>query len=161
MEQESKHPGGRPPKFESEEQLIQKIDEYFEYIKGEWHWKAANVDEGEKENTKEWDRMPEPCTITGLALFLGFESRQSIYDYAKNGQFSYIIKNAQFRVEHEYEKSANLAKNPTFQIFALKNMGWKDQQEVKSTNVNLNSEVSAPLSIEEAKKRLDELDSSI
>lgn len=154
-EEKHKHPG-QPRRFESAEDLKNKIDEYFEHIKGEWHWKAGNVDEGEEENTKEWDRMPEPCTITGLALFLGFESRQSIYDYAKSGEFSYIIKNAQFRVEHEYEKSALNAKNPTFQIFALKNMGWKDQQEVKSTNVNIET-TALPLSeIKKISKALDE-----
>ena len=31
-------------------------------------------------------------TITGLAYSLGFESRQSFYDYVEKGEFSYIIK---------------------------------------------------------------------
>lgn len=155
MESGKEKHAGQPRKFSSADDLKEKIDEYFEYIKGEWYWKAADVDNGEKEETKEWERLPEPCTITGLALFLGFESRQSIYDYAKSGEFSYIIKNAQFRVEHEYEKSALSAKNATFHIFALKNMGWKDQQDVKSTNVNIEA-TSMPIS--EIKRISNELD---
>jgi hypothetical protein len=157
---EEKHTGGRPPIFESSEQLKDKIDEYFEYIKGEWYWKAGSDEDGKPIDVKEWERHPEACTITGLALFLGFESRQSFYDYSKKPEFSYIIKNAQFRVEHEYEKSALNAKNPTFHIFALKNMGWKDKTEVENTNLNITT-TEPPLSIEEAKRKLDELNGSI
>jgi hypothetical protein len=71
-------------------------------------------------------------TITGLALHLGFESRQSIYDYEKNGEFSYIIKRAKLRVELAYEWRLN-SNSCTGAIFALKNMGWKDKQEVEQS----------------------------
>jgi len=50
--------GGRPPKFETEEELQNKINAYFEKC--------------EADN--------EPLTVSGIALFLGFESRQSLYD---------------------------------------------------------------------------------
>jgi hypothetical protein len=74
-------------------------------------------------------REPEPITITGLALYLGFESRQSFYDYEKRDGYSYIIKRARMRVENAYEHRLD-SKNPTGPIFALKNMGWSDKQDI-------------------------------
>lgn len=69
-------------------------------------------------------------TITGLALVLGFESRQSLYDYEKMDGYSYIIKKARLRVENGYEKSLHKQTN-SGAIFALKNMGWSDRVEEK------------------------------
>lgn len=102
---------GRPRIYETPEELQGAIDAYFLQIK---------VDK-------------EPATVTGLALSLGFESRQSVYDYEENGEFSYIIKNARLRVECEYEKRLSTAQSPTGAIFALKNMGWKDKSEQEIT----------------------------
>lgn len=69
-------------------------------------------------------------TITGLALALGFESRQSFYDYEKDSEFSYTIKRLRLSVESEYEK--RLFENAcTGAIFALKNFGWTDKTEVE------------------------------
>lgn len=116
--------GGRPRIYETEEALQEAVTGYFEYIKGE---KQSMVADGGLVQ-EIWVRNPEPATITGLALFLGFESRQSIYDYAKDGRFSYIVKSAQLRVECEYEKKLS-GNTPTGSIFALKNMGWKDKTE--------------------------------
>lgn len=97
--------GGRPAIYESPDALCEKVIEYFESVK------------------------EEKATITGLTLYLGFCSRSSLDDYEKRGEeFSYIIKRAKLAVEHSYELSGN-----TIDIFALKNMGWKDksEQEVK------------------------------
>ena len=67
-----------------------------------------------------------------MALYLGFESRQSISDYAtRNEEFSYIIKRAKLCVENSYELSGT-----AFDIFALKNMGWTDKQENEHTFTN-------------------------
>lgn len=69
-------------------------------------------------------------TISGLAYYLGFESRQSFYDYEKNAKFSYTIKRARLFIENEYEKLL-ASGNVTGAIFALKNFGWSDKQEVE------------------------------
>lgn len=98
--------GGRPPLYEDTKSLELKITEYFE--------------------------TGEHLTITGLALFLGFESRQSLYDYAEKKEFSYIIKRAKLVVENSYENSLN-STSPTGAIFALKNMGWDDKQQLDHT----------------------------
>lgn len=97
---------GRPPLFNDPSEMEDVIASYFSQMKEE----------------------ESPITISGLALYLGFESRQSFYDYEKNGDFSYIIKRARLRVESEYEKKLS-GNSVTGSIFALKNMGWKDKSE--------------------------------
>jgi len=138
--------GGRPPKYETEEELIAAVDAYFEYVEGEKHEEEIEVKNpktGKKEKVKVelWDREPEPTTVTGLALFLGFCSRQSLADYEKVEKFSYIIKKAKMRVEFGYEKALQ-TQSPAGPIFALKNMGWKDKQEFEQTH-NIGEETKA------------------
>ena len=99
---------GRPPMFESPEQMQGLIDEYFEYIRSE----------------------NEPATITGLCLYLGFESRQSFYEYGEKKDFTYTIKRARMMIENSYERNLSIANSPTGSIFALKNLGWSDKVEV-------------------------------
>lgn len=94
---------GRPLKYKTKEELEGKIEEYF----------AKNK---------------EHPTLTGLAYHLGFESRQSIYDYEERGEFSYTIKRARLFIESHYELRLYHS-SPTGAIFALKNFGWKDSIE--------------------------------
>lgn len=70
-------------------------------------------------------------TWTGLAIHLGFESRQSLEDYKKKEGFSYPIKKALLRIERKYEEA--MMKQPAGAIFALKNFGWKDKQEIEQS----------------------------
>lgn len=115
---------GRPPIFDTPDKLQEKIDEYFIWINGE----KGQAVEKDGELIQQWNRYPEPATITGLALYLGFESRQSFYDYETREDFSYTIKKARLKIENEYEKK--LSSNAvTGSIFALKNLGWKDKTE--------------------------------
>lgn len=108
--------GGRPRMYETAEDIVKEIDAYFEYIKGE-------------NNGEESLREPEPATITGLALYLGFASRQSLLDYVEKEEFSFAIKRGKLRIEHEYEKRLH-QNNPTGAIFGLKNMEWSDKTEI-------------------------------
>lgn len=124
--------GGRPPIYKDAKALAKAVDRYFVYIEGEFHMETVAVTDEETGETKlkkvkVWDRYPEPATVTGLVLFLGFAHRQSLEDYEKRVEFSDIIKRARTRVEHEYEKRLHGDKN-TGAIFALKNMGWVDKQ---------------------------------
>ena len=116
---------GRPNKYNNAEELQSKIDEYFEYIQGDF-----NTIEEKGEINKVYERFPENPAITALAAYLGFESRQSLYDYEKNKDFSYTIKRARLQIETFYEQNL-LSKGVTGAIFALKNFGWKDKQEVE------------------------------
>lgn len=101
---------GRPRIYNDPDELDQECTKYFSQLKGEVTVKP---------------------TVTGLALFLGFASKQSLYDYEKNELFSYPIKKALLQVENSYETSlySNAVAGP---IFALKNMGWKDRSEVEN-----------------------------
>lgn len=77
----------------------------------------------------------ESPTVTGLTLHLGFASRQSFYDYENRDEFSYTIKRARLRVECEYEKKLSGGKIAIGAIFALKNFGWTDRQEIKHEGI--------------------------
>lgn len=100
-------PAGRPPKFETPEELDAKIEEYFN-----------------QDNLKP--------TITGMVLHLGFCSRDAFYKYEKKEEFRYAIKNAHCRIEQKYEENLS-DNNVAGSIFALKNLGWKDKTEQQVT----------------------------
>jgi len=148
--------GGRPPVFKTPQLLAKKVDAYFKYIEGEYHIEIKRTKDEvtgkiEREKIKVWDRLPEPATITGLTLFLGFANRQSLYDYGGNNKFSGIIARARLRVEHEYEKSL-ASKSSSGAAFALKQMGWSDRQEVIQTSTNTNVNYNTTLSSDEIKE---------
>lgn len=78
---------------------------------------------------EEYFETEKSPTWSGLALYMGFESRQSLEEYKKREGFTYPIKKALLRIELIYE--SNLQKqNPAGSIFALKNFGWQDKQEI-------------------------------
>jgi hypothetical protein len=124
---------GRPPRFESVEDLQNKIDQYFEWVNGEY----CQVEELDPVtlNIIKWQkcvRPAEPITITGLVLYLGFCSRQSMFDYQDHPdkpEFSDAIKRARLKVEAAYEKNLHGCA-VAGSIFALKNMHWKDRSEI-------------------------------
>ena len=111
-------------KFKTKKKLQAAIDEYF--------------DTGATVRTVVTGVVPyqktieiQVTTITGLAFFLGFASRQSLYDYEKDGRFSYIIKRARLKIEQNYEEMLQVGSGQAAgQIFALKNMGWTDKTEI-------------------------------
>lgn len=97
--------GGKPLKFKTRKELIDKINQYF-----------SDTEKGE-------------LTVTGLALVLG--SKQLIQDYEKRDGFSDIIQQAKLFIENDYE--LDLRKNGgAHNIFALKNFGWKDKIETET-----------------------------
>ncbi|CAD0220346.1 terminase small subunit [Chryseobacterium sp. JV274] len=134
---------GRTPVYSNGEELAEKLLEYFEWIKGEFiiERKITSKTTGkgkdavtttEDEPVKIWTRYPEEPTMTGLAMYLGFESRQSLYDYGKKDGFSYPIKRALLEVENNYEKGL-FGDKVVGVIWGLKNMGWTDKTETKLT----------------------------
>ena len=120
-----KNDTGRPWFYKDPQVLQKKVDEYFSW----WHrWKVTGKDE-------KWNEIKIPMiTMTDLAIFLWFDSRQSIYDYEKEmwGNFPYIIKRARLFIEREYEERLG-GNAPTWAIFALKNMWWRDKSEQEIT----------------------------
>lgn len=100
---------GRPPKYETVEDMLPALQAWEESI-----------------------LAGETPTITGLTLALNFGDKSSLYDYAKNPEFTHSIKRAMLIVENGYEKALRES-NAAGSIFALKNMGWKDRQELDHT----------------------------
>ena len=121
-----KHPGGRPLKIQDASKLQGLADEYF----------------------RKCDEEKTPYTITGLAISLGFNSRQQISEYEDRSEFSDVIKRARLKVEHAVEHKL-FTNNPTGSIFWLKNYGWKDKQEVE-----LSGDITLSARVAEARKRL-------
>ena len=113
---------GRPPMFTDPKEVEDLVREYFE--KGV---KIKTVILGPA-NARYSIEVPVP-TITGLALYLGFESRQSFYAYELKPDFSYTIKRSRLFIENEYEELLQSG-NVAGAIFALKNLGWSDKQEI-------------------------------
>ena len=107
---------GRPPLYSEPNIMRDKILDYFDSCQ------SKISEDGEILE------FSKPITITGLCLFLGFESRQSFYDYEDKKEFSYIVKRARLVIENGYEEGL-FFKTPTGSIFALKNMGWHDKSE--------------------------------
>lgn len=130
------HPGGRPPKYTTVEELESKIEEYFDSCVPVY----AKNDDGSLVLTTKGEPVlldHNPPTITGLALHLGFTTRLSLINYQSKPQFMNTVSRAKARVELYAEKQLyNPAIKPNGPIFALKNFGWRDSQELQHTHNN-------------------------
>jgi hypothetical protein len=123
-------PVGSPPKYKTPEELQLKIDEFI------------NNPPTISQKTRDGETCEVPSlTITGLCWFLGFESRQSFYDYGKKPEFSYTIKRAKLYIESKYEEGLRFP-NCTGSIFVLKCMGWDDKSGTQA-----DESIAQPLNI--------------
>ena len=111
---------GRPPKYTSVKEFQRKIDEYFEFI--------TDPVTGE---------YKKPPTVSGLALFLGFVDRRSMYHYRDKDKFYAPVKTAIGKIEQYHEEKIARGERCSGNIFALKNFGWTDKFE-HETNTNMN-----------------------
>jgi hypothetical protein len=135
---------GRPPIYSEDEseKVAELVDDYFEWIKGEYHEETVVVTEEDQDGSKNkvqkiikvWDRNPEPPSVTGLTLHLNFSSKDTLYQYAKKPSFSDSIKKGLTKIEQYHEFKIGYGDKCTGNIFALKNMGWVDKtvQELKA-----------------------------
>lgn len=146
MGREDKKNVGRPPKFKTPEELQKKIDAYFKNCpdRRQFVTKIGEVIE-----------IPMP-TICGLCYYLGFESRQSFYDYEKEEKFSYTIKRARLFIEKEYEQLLQ-GNNCTGAIFALKNFGWVDKTEQEIIGTQIQKIFVTPQEKVSTDKHIDEI----
>lgn len=144
-----KHPGGRPPMYTNKEEIQEKIDAYFEKCEGT----VLNNADGEVVLDKYGDPVivgRKPLTITGLAIALGFNSRQSLLNYQDKEEFMDTITRAKAIVEAYAEErlfdkdGANGAK------FSLANNfeGWKEKREIEA-DVKSDITISIELSDDE------------
>jgi transcriptional regulator of met regulon len=136
-------PAGRPLKYQDINKLQQDIDAYFALCdKG----KEIEVYDKKTQEVKKIT-VPIPYTITGLAMALD-TYRQTLLNYEVKEEFMDTIKKAKQRVENYAE--LRLMKGdlfPASAIFALKNHGWKDQQEIK---IDPESRITTTMTLDDA-----------
>ena len=118
---EEKHPGGRPPLYDSVEELDILIKKYF--------------DDCIKDH--------RPYTMSGLAFALGM-SRRTLINYGKDEKFFHSIKRAKEFIEQSLEERLiSTTGVATGVIFNLKNnYDWKDKQDI---NANVNTQIKVTL----------------
>lgn len=103
---------GRPRIVETPEEFTTRATTYFE----------------------ECDRDDRKPTTYGLALALGFASRQSLWDYRQHPDFSYAVTRAISFIGVYHEENLFGAK-PQGSMFWLKQDDWKDEKSMKMTGV--------------------------
>lgn len=109
-------PAGRPRIYKNVKDLEAKCDEYFASLESSVQFPYG-----------------EPPAVNGLALYLGFSDKSTVYDYRDRPEFSHPIKKALTKIELYHEKGLS-GRQPTGHIFGLKNSGWSDKREVDHTS---------------------------
>ena len=93
---------GHPPKYATVEEMQAVIDQYFEDCKGE----PIIGDDGMPILDKFGQPFiihQRPPTVTGLALALGFTSRQALLNYqAKKGFVDTVTRGAEFSLRYNF-----------------------------------------------------------
>ena len=102
--------GGRPLLIQSPEEMEQRLEDYLSLCRD--------------------PDAPRPITLTGMVMHMGFCARSDLDAYEARPEFRDIVKRARLAVEQSYEHRLDRDR-PTGAIFALKNMGWSDQQTIE------------------------------
>lgn len=105
---------GRPRKISSPEVFDALVDDY----------------------VSKCQKNEEPILLLGMCLHLGLYGKEALYEYGCYDGFSQSVKRARAIVEHEYEKRLNTTTSTAAPIFALKNFGWSDQQQLNVVSDN-------------------------
>ena len=118
---------GRPKKWTSATKMQKKIDEYFEKCEGEIY-----TDKNGEPIFNKYGQViylnRKPPTITGLASFLGIESRSTFLAYQEDPEFSYTITCAKTRIEAYLEERLMDRDGQRGAEFNLRcNYGWSDK----------------------------------
>jgi len=141
----AKHPGGRPMKYNTREDLENAIDNYFDECK--LNKKTIITKDGILDVIS-----PKVPTIAGLAYAIGVD-RQTVYNYEKNQEYFDIIKRARDYILAEIESAAiNDDVNNGPVIFVMKNYGYSDKQEIEHSGG-----IEQRLNSDQVKEEIDKL----
>ena len=129
-------PVGKPPKYKSADEMQIKIDEYFDVCNGKPFLDDNGNPAFSDKGIPLYITPPRPPTMCGLALYLGFASRQSLLDYkAKNSQYLDTITRAKSRVEEYAETRLYDRDGSRGAEFNLRtNFGWRESKDADSGN---------------------------
>ena len=126
---DERHPGGRPLKFTSVEDLQKRIDEYFAYCDSRMVVKV----------TKQGDvvdvNVPRPYTLSGLAVYLDC-SRQTLLNYARDEKFFDTIARAREKCENFTEEQLFEGNDRGAKFSLTNNFGWSDTQKLELTGAD-------------------------
>lgn len=129
---------GRPPRYKSKEEMQEKIDQYFKKCEGNpLKDENGNIIFNKFGYPVFIDRRPP--TVTGLALALGFTSRQALLNYQAKKEFVDTIARAKSRVEQYAEERLFDKDGSSGAQFSLRNnfKGWNADK--KDDNQQLDS----------------------
>ncbi len=105
----AKNPVGRPRVIKSPQEFDRLVDSYIDMCRSN----------------------NEPVLFIGMVLALGLTCKEAFYHYGREfPEFSESVKRARSIIEVEYEKRLNVNNSAAGPIFALKNFGWVDKQEI-------------------------------
>lgn len=119
--------------YKTVEEIQEKIDKYFEECEGT----VLNNANGEVVLDKYGDPVVvgrKPLTITGLALALGFNSRQALLNYQDKPEFNDTITRAKAKVEQYAEERLFDKDGSNGAKFSLANnfKGWAEKQQIEA-----------------------------
>ena len=124
--------GGRPPKYKKKEEIEGLIEKYFKECEG----KPYIMDDGEPLRDKNGEVIllgAKPPTMTGLALAIGFNSRQSLLNYQGKPEFMDSITRAKAKVEEYAESRLYDRDGAKGAEFSLKyNFKWAQEEKKDS-----------------------------
>jgi hypothetical protein len=137
---------GRPLRYKTKEELQKAIDTYFKDCEGTV-LKDADGDVACDKYGQPVVINRRPPTVTGLALALGFNSRQTLLNYQGKKQFVDTITRAKARCE-EYTESRLFDRDGAMGAkFSLTNnfKGWRDHpaEDDQDTIAHLDSILKA------------------
>ena len=139
-----KNKGGRPPEYSTVEAMQEKIDQYFEHCRGTIVLDKNGDPLLDKYGNVVRDGV-EPLTVTGLALALGFTSRQALLNYQAKPEFVDTVTRAKTMIEKYAECRLYDKDGVNGAKFALANNfeGWKEKQAIEASidSVNVNVEL--------------------
>jgi len=113
--------GGRPVIYEHPDEMAEKLNDYFNSIL--------------LENESGIITFSIKPTISRMCFHLGI-CKFTFYDYAKKDDFKHVTDMARILIEGSYEEML-YEKGSSGAIFALKNFGWEDKQQLDFTNAKL------------------------
>lgn len=137
--------GGRPLMYKTKEELQEKIDAYFKDCEGE----VIRDKDGNPITDKYGNVLVtgvRPLTITGLALALGFNSRQALLNYQARDEFNDTITRAKSRIEQYAEERLYDKDGANGAKFSLSNNfeGWREKQQIEA---DVNSEMNITIEL--------------
>ena len=133
--------------YKSKEEIQEKIDKYFEECEG----KVLEDKDGNPILNKYGGVIimgNKPPTVTGLALALGFTSRQALLNYQGKEEFVDTITRAKSRVERYAEERLFDRDGSNGAQFSLKNnfKGWNadKKEENKQGGITIVNNIPRP-----------------